>query len=276
MNKILCPVDFSKASLVALEFATRIAEKHSSSILLVHVITEEEYNIKLDKTQDDILEKIKTEVENKLQVLMNEINVNTWRDYDICSFRILYGDLDEQIINLGEEESMALIVMGTDGASDISEERMGSNTVKVISGSNIPVLSVPGNAAYSDFKRIVYGSELSEEDKMYLRQVINFAIPFDSRIYLIHVSEHEDRTKSIYAEYVEKIKSYFDYRKLSVEEFVTSEEVAIALEHTLNVHDANLLVLVHKSRNFLESLFHKSLTKKMSYLTNFPLLALRN
>lgn len=275
MNRILCPVDFSDACLTAVEFATKIAEKHSSSILLAHVITTEEYDLKLDENREGTLEEISREIEEKLQLLTGEVNVNAESDYDICTYKILYGELTEEIVELSKNENMSLIVMGTNGVSDIKEVRMGSNTVKIIDHAHIPVLSVPANTEYKDFSRIVYGSDLSEEDKSSLRQVINFAIPFDSRIYLVHVSESQEKKKGAYDKYVETINSYFHYKKLKVEEFVTSEEVAIALEHTLNVHDANMLVLVHKSRNLLENLFHKSLTKKMSYLTNFPLLALR-
>ena len=275
MNRILCPVDFSDACMTAVEFATKIAEKHSSSILLAHVITTEEYDDMLDENRDETLEKIHAEIEKKLQILTGEVNINTGSDYFICTYKILYGELTNEIVELSKKENVSLIVMGTNGASDINEVRMGSNTVKVINRSHIPVLSVPANTAYKDFSRIVYGSELSDEDKTILRQVINFAIPFDSRIYLVHVSESQGK-KDDYDKYVETINSYLNYKKLKVEEFVTSEDVAIALEHTLNVHDANLLVLVHKSRKLLENLFHKSLTKKMSYLTNFPLLALRN
>ena len=44
MKKILCPVDFSSTSLNALEFAVAIAKKFHSSITLVNVFTERDFN----------------------------------------------------------------------------------------------------------------------------------------------------------------------------------------------------------------------------------------
>jgi len=158
----------------------------------------------------------------------------------------------------------------------VNEARMGSNTVKIINKSKIPVLSIPANAEYHDFDRIVYGSEFNDQDKFMLQQVINFILPYNSHLYLVHVTENPEKDKELYKGYAEEIKSYINYHKLDVEEFATHEDVSIALEHTLNTHDAHLLVMVHRSRNLLENLFHRSLTKRMSYLTNFPLLALRN
>lgn len=276
MNRILCPLDFSEASLTALEFASRIAEKHSSSLKVVHVITSNEYNEKLVESGDVAFQLMREEVSTKLGAISLEINDASEHDYEICTHEILFGEFTEKLIETIQKENISMVVMGTYGAKDVNEAGMGSNTVKIINKSKIPVLSIPANAKYHDFDRIVYGSELDAEDKFMLKQVINFLLPFDSHLYLVHVTENTQKDKEEYQNYSEEIKSYINYHKLDVEEFATHEDVGIALEHTLNVHDAHLLVMVHRSRNLLENLFHRSLTKRMSYLTNFPLLALRN
>ena len=276
MNRILCPVDFSEASLTALEFATRIGERHGSSLKLIHVITPGEYNQVLSIEDGDEYEVLKKGIKSKLQVLCTEINDASKSDYEICTCEVLSGDLTDKVVEISESENISMIVMGTEGIKDMQEARMGSNTVNVITNSRIPVLAVPAGIQYHNFKRIVYGSELGDDDKLFLQQIINFAVPFDSRINIVHVSESSAGAKSEYDKYVDNVKSYFTYPKLRIEEFETTESISTALEHTMNVHDAHLLVLVHKSRNKLENLFHISLTRKMSYLTNFPLLALRN
>lgn len=276
MNRILCPIDFSDASLTALEYATRIAEKHGSSLKIVHVITSNEYNDKLVESGDEAFQIMRAEIGAKLGAISLEINDASEHDYDICTQEILYGDFTDRLVETIEKENMSMVVMGTYGAKDVSEARMGSNTVKIMDKSKIPVLSIPANAVYHDFDRIVYGSELDDDDKLMLKQVINFLIPYDSHLYLVHVTENPEKDKEAYKNYTEEIKSYINYKKLDVEEFATHEDVGIALEHTLNIHDAHLLVLVHRSRNLLSNLFHRSLTKRVSYLTNFPLLALRN
>ncbi len=276
MNRILCPVDFSEASLTALEFATKIAEKHGSSLSIIHVVTSSEYNDKLPESGAAAYQLMIEEIEYKLGALSLEINDATEHDYEICSYEVVSGDFTEKIIETIIDKNISMVVMGTYGVKDVNEASMGSNTVKIMNKSQIPVLSIPANAEYHDFDRIVYGSEFSEDDKIMLQQVINFAFPFDSHIYLVHVTENGEKDEKDYKDYVDEIQSFINYQKLDVEEFVTNEDVSIALEHSLNIHDAHLLVLVHKSRNILEELFHRSVTKKISYLTNFPLLALRN
>ena len=276
MNNILCPIDFSGASLTAIEFAGKIAKKHSSTVKMLHVITEVEYAENLSKSED-YYKNIEKKPAQKLKALADEINKNHSLGYELCSFEITEGDLIEKIADVTEAEKISLIVMGTTGVSDINEARVGSNTVKVIENTDIPVLCIPENIMFYAFKRIVYGSTFSSDDKEFFQSVVNFAVPFDSRIYVFHITNNNDAiSDENYQNYVSNMKSYFVYEKLGFEQFITDQETGIALEHLLHVHKAHLLILVHKRRNFIDSFFHKSLTKIMSYLTNFPLLVLRN
>lgn len=276
MNNILCPIDFSGASLTAIEFAGKIAKKHSSTVKMLHVITEVEYAENLSKSED-YYKNIEKKPAQKLKALADEINKNHSLGYELCSFEITEGDLIEKIADVTEAEKISLIVMGTTGVSDINEARVGSNTVKVIENTDIPVLCIPENIMFYAFKRIVYGSTFSSDDKEFFQSVVNFAVPFDSRIYVVHITNNNDAiSDENYQNYVSNMKSYFVYEKLGFEQFITDQETGIALEHLLHVHKAHLLILVHKRRNFIDSFFHKSLTKRMSYLTNFPLLVLRN
>ncbi len=276
MNNILCPIDFSAASLTAIEFAVKIANRHHSTVIMLHVITEDEYVTNLSESED-YYKHIEKEPAKKLKAMSDEINKAHSLDYELCSFEITEGDLIEKIADVTEAEKISLIVMGTTGVSDIDEARVGSNTVKVIERTNIPVLCIPENVMFYGFERIVYGSTFSSDDKEFLQSVVNFAFPFDSRIYVVHITNNKDSlSDENYQNYIQNMKSYFVYEKLGFEQFITDQETGIALEHLLHVHKAHLLILVHKRRNFINSFFHKSLTKRMSYLTNFPLLVLRN
>ena len=243
---------------------------------MLHVITEVEYAENLSKSED-YYKNIEKKPAQKLKALADEINKNHSLGYELCSFEITEGDLIEKIADVTEAEKISLIVMGTTGVSDINEARVGSNTVKVIENTDIPVLCIPENIMFYAFKRIVYGSTFSSDDKEFFQSVVNFAVPFDSRIYVVHITNNNDAiSDENYQNYVSNMKSYFVYEKLGFEQFITDQETGIALEHLLHVHKAHLLILVHKRRNFIDSFFHKSLTKRMSYLTNFPLLVLRN
>ena len=276
MNNILCPVDFSDASLTAVEFAVKIAKKHSTSIKLIHIITEAEYSRNLDKSQN-YYKNIEEEPGQKLKGMADEINDFANLEYEFCSYEVTEGDLIEKISWVTENDKISLIAMGTTGVSDVREARVGSNTVRVIERTTIPVICIPAGILYHNFDRIVYGSSFSGEDREFLQSILNFSLPFDARIYVVNITnEGSALDRDEYQNYVKDMDSYFSYDKLGFEQFVTDMETGAALEHMLHVRDAHLLILVHKSRNFIGSFFHKSLSKRMSYLTNFPLLVFRN
>ena len=276
MNSILCPVDFSSASLNALEYATRIALKHKSSIKLVHVVTEEEYNEQLAEDPERTVDHYKDAANERLSLIANEINTTEGLDYEMCRPEVATGELLENIEEISSDENISLIVMGTTGVTDIEEARVGSNTVAVIEKVDTPVLCIPDGISYSDFDRIVYGSTMEKVDREVLQPILNFAVPFDARIYVVHIAEEGKDEDEEYTSYVEEMKSYFVYEKLGFEQFSTDLETPIALEHVLNMHDADLLILVRRERSLFDRLFHRSVTKHMSYLTNFPLLVLHH
>lgn len=274
MNNILCPVDFSEASINALEYCVRIAEKHNSSVRLVHVITPGEYSDELGRDPDSVITNFEEKPELKLKMILDEINSEL--PQELSSMEVFEGDLIDKLKQVIEEESISLVVMGTAGVSDVEEARVGSNTVKLIEETEVPILCIPPSATYAPITNIVYGSEFTIDDKEHLQQIINFAYGFDARVTMIQITNTSSRNEKKYVEYTREMKSYFVYDKLTYEQFFTDEEIHIAMEHVLNEHNADLLILIHKKRNFFDSLFHKSLTKKMSYMTNFPLLVFRN
>ncbi len=274
MNNILCPIDFSDASLNAMEYAVRIGEVHHSSIKLVHIVTPEEYNERLINDPENAVKDFEKESLQKMNNLLQE--VASVSSIKMSSMEVLDGRLIEKLQHIIKDESISLVVMGTEGVNDIVEAQVGSNTLKLIEESEVPILCVPAHSGYKPIKKMVYGSEFSMDDKEYLQPIINFAYGFDARLIVSHITNTSGISEEEYNAYISKIKSYFVYEKLSFEQFNTEKDTHIALEHILNAHDADLLILVHKKRNFLKSLFHRSLTKRMSYMTNFPLLVLRN
>src|SRR5690606_32501850 len=156
MNKILCPIDFSNSSLNALEHAARIGEKHNADLTLLYVFTEEELNVLLEKSEENIkYDTWKERVENNFKALIDEVKATSIKNGLLdCKYLLKQGDLIDSIKEAVKEGGVNLIVMGTKGVSDITESYVGSNTVQMIEKSDCPVLCVPEKARYKKFKKI--------------------------------------------------------------------------------------------------------------------------
>ena len=273
MNKIVCPVDFSPTSLNAIEFASAIGEKFHSQITLLHVFTERDFNnIVGDEAVGKSFKTLMTMAKNKLNGLADEIN-EAYEGKLTCNARLELGELVDQLEDLHAEEDFDLIVMGTTGVSRVKGVFFGSNTEDVLENIKIPILCVPEKAEYRDFKKIVYASDFMEEDKVAIQEVISFATFFNARINVLHINLSDSDEK--YNQFVNELKSFIQYNKISFVNKQYDDDIGQGINEYVSEEDCDLLVVFRKQRSFVESIFHKSLTKILSFSTDKPLFVLK-
>ena len=275
MNKILCPVDFSETSLNAIEFAAEIGRKFRSTITLVHVFTEADFNkIVGEEHIGRSFKELLNMADAKMKQLADEIN-EEYKPKGIshCDYHVGLGDLVDRLLSFVEEEHYDLIVMGTTGISRIRGVFFGSNTEDVIEKARVPILCVPKNASFQGFNKIVYASDFMKEDRMAIQEVISFATVFDARISVLHINL--DDTDDKYKEFIEDLKSFIQYKKINFVNKNFKENIGLGIEEFMQEENSDLLVVFKKQRSFVGSIFHKSLTKTLSYSTDKPFFVLK-
>ena len=274
MQKILCPIDFSNTSLNALEFAARIGEKHQATLTLLYIFTEEEHKVLLRSNKDVSFDEWRLKTEEKLQGLIDEVKATSLKKgLRDCRFMLKQGDLVKGMKEAVAESGAHIIVMGTTGVSDITEAYVGSNTVQVIQKTTCPVLCVPEKASYKKFKKVVYATDYQEEDRRAVAQLLDFIAPFDAEVNVVHVTHHNRLfDQAIYEDFKHELKSYINYDKLTFTVEVYEEEINLGIDRYMIEQNAELLVLLTQERTFFEKLFTQSLSKRMSYFVDYPLL----
>lgn len=273
MNKIICPVDFSTPSLNAIEFAVEIGKKFHSQITLFHVFTERDFNKIVGKDSvGKSFKELMAMAKNRLQRLADNINEDCAGQLN-CLIQLELGELNDKLIEAINIEGHDLLVMGTTGVSRTDGVFFGSNTEEVISEVKIPTLCVPQEASFSDFKKIVYASDFMKEDKQAIQEVISFATVFNARISVLHINLGDSDKE--YNEFVDDLKSFIQYNKISFVNKKFKDNIGMGIEEYMHDENSDLLVVFRKQRNFMESIFHKSLTKILSYSTDKPLFVLK-
>ncbi|MGM0378307.1 MAG: universal stress protein [Bacillota bacterium] len=152
-KKILVPVDGSKASLKAYDYAKEIATKFEAEITLIHVkhtfdqpfYYQSGYDLE-DVDVDEMIKKYEKESdypENFLNAIGNKIMDNAkkyFEDTDVeIATEILQGRPAHKIIEFAENNDFDVIVMCTHGMSIPRRFTLGSITNKVVHNSKIPV-----------------------------------------------------------------------------------------------------------------------------------------
>lgn len=192
MKKILIPVDFSKASMMAFDVAFDIAKKYGAEIVAMNVveeITTESYKITGEWHKADWEDRIYTyellkKSSAQLEKLVKDPNYSAVK----ITGELRVGNPYHGITTIITEKKVDLVVMGTRGHTKLDEMVIGTNTEKVVRLSRCPVLTVHRKPATMDFKNVVYATAMSPEEEVFSRIVKRTQNVYDSTIHLVRIN----------------------------------------------------------------------------------------
>ena len=267
MKKILVPTDFSENAILAIDYAIALANQFGSTLTLLNLykvysstgmfISVEHY-MKEDAAEHML--RLMTTIEKHL---VNGAMVET---------KIIRGDAVDVIAELADKSDYDLVVMGRQGASGLREQLFGSTTIGVIRKAETPVLVVPVDCRYKPFKTIVLA--LDQKGISYsgrLSALLQIAKAYEAKIHIFH-KDDGDSDKGMDPSinlYFEGIDHSFHY-ELEVDNLVES------INQFAEDYGANLLCLIRREREFLQKIFHKSVTKREILSSTVPLLILHD
>lgn len=171
-NKILVPIDFSATSILALHHACFLAKLTKGEVVLTHIIQKnhEAYNILQTEINMDIdLTDVEANTQNRLEELAKELH----KEYGIIVHALIStGNISIEIVKICNNQKCGLIVMGTQGYSAIEMVFIGSNTLKVLGASKVPIMSVRTITNKTGYRNIV----IPIDSSLHSRQKVNLAI----------------------------------------------------------------------------------------------------
>jgi universal stress protein A len=143
-KRILCPVDFSEASLKGLEYALAMAKEADSELLLMHVIEGlPDLPHWRQPTDPAILEYLRLSKEHAISRLRSIVPVDA-RTWCHPQELLMTGKPYEEILRVSREQDVHLIVIGVHGRKPIDLMFFGSTTNHVIRTATCPVLTLRG------------------------------------------------------------------------------------------------------------------------------------
>lgn len=264
MSKILCPVDFSNSSLVAIEYAATLAKIVGAGILLLHV--EPEYMVSLKEGDN------KKGIEGSIEGRLKEIAQQVQQEFQMpCEYRFDFADLALDVNEIASSPDVGLIVMGTNGTSDLAEYYLGSTTYQVSKQTNCSLLSIPENTTVRPPSELVFAVEQPTEGHERILDVITFARTFDANITILHVDK-KDEQNYIDDEFKNKLLGTLENTEWI--NFVELEEndVPLQIRNFMNNKPNSVLAVLTHDLPTWQKLFHNSLTKEMLELAEFPVL----
>jgi len=144
-QKILCPTDFSDASLCGIKMAAEMVKKFDSEVILLNVHKPiphlpsprmEASDITFDVTGYE--KAIIADAENSMEEIKNTI---LGEDANV-KLLVHIGHPAKEILKVAEEEKVEAIFIATHGRTGLSKIMFGSVAQRIIRKANCPVLSI--------------------------------------------------------------------------------------------------------------------------------------
>lgn len=141
-KRILCPVDFSDASLRALKYATSMAQEADGQLTVLHVVAHEfEYTSGLEHDSGMTIGDFLKEREAALQRRLQEIVAGAPEFCRVDSL-MTHGKPWREVLRVAAEAQSDLIVMGVQGRGTTDIMFFGSTTQHVVREASCPVLTL--------------------------------------------------------------------------------------------------------------------------------------
>ncbi|WP_430612434.1 universal stress protein [Flavobacterium sp. JP2137] len=272
MKKILFPTDFSDTANNALVYALKMAENRNATLYVLHayempVISATANPMMIQDVYKTIelgrFENFKDQVPPIRQIA---------EKHDLghipMHFILEEGYLNSILKKIIKDENIDMVVMGTSGLSGFEKKILGSNTANAISTLTVPVLSVPHDAVYKSINAIAFTTVFDHQDDAALTRLLPIAERNNAVIKCLHVS-NDGITEA--SEVAQTWKQKYSGQPVEFH-FISSKETEKSIFEFIDKEQIDLIASVTRNRNFFEKIFTSSLTKKLTYHTNIPVL----
>jgi len=280
-NKILIPTDFSGNAWNALDYALNLFKEDKCTFYLLnafqlyHFTTD---SLILPEPGEQEYEKVREESEIGLEKLIDGIAMKSdnpnHRFETISTYNSVLDAVKETVYN----KDISLIIMGTKGKTDAPNTIFGSKAVNIMEKIQYcPVLVVPEVAIFLAEKKreIVFATDFkSLFNNKELEPLISIAKGIKAPIRILHILENERLTpeqesnKDVLRESLKEVVSTFHT--------LTHIKVGAGVHSFIESRGSEMLALIHKKHNVLNSIFSKSLVHEVGYRPKVPVLALHD
>ncbi len=284
IKNILVPIDFSKYSVNAAQYAVHVARQKNARITLVHAYFNPVTNplcydnfYTFPSNVADALHEIEENANEKMKSLLEQLELymkeNQIEGVKLAN-KLIGGIAEEAILEFAETGQFDLIILGSRGRA-LSDYWFGSFTLNIMEKAKIPVMAIPEEASYKEttFKRLMYATDFDKSDGMAIRKLLNIARPLDVQIFVVHIdvtSENPfinydlDHFKDKYIGRLEEVEMKFDLIKNT--NLIQGIETYIAEKHI------DILAVTTHKRNLITSLLRPSIAKELLFEIHIPLL----
>ncbi len=286
IRRILVPVDMSEASVNACSYALGIAHKLKAEIKLLYAffnpvmsadpyLESSTYNVQMESIIGNIANEARKQMQDLKRTLQKQAEMENLGKIRI-GMSLERGITENVILNYIENYKPGVVVMGTRGKGHSLTHYIGSVTRRIMERSEVPVLAIPEKSTYwgiNYVNRVMYATNFDEHDFVSLRKLMTLVRPFNMKIHCVHIySGESDPFDQARMEALKKhFKSEYEDYNITCSMLMHTDTIQ-GFEDYIEKNEIDLIALTTHKRGIIERLFNPSITRRMLFHSNIPLL----
>ncbi len=273
-KNFLVPIDFRPESEMALEYAAFIANKVGATLHLIYVLEEESPLLKLvlkDEQRDMILRGASDKLDDAAGKVLTAKNIP-------FTTAIKQGKVYKMIIETASEVKADFIFMGRTDSSDMMKNFAGTNTMHIIKGADVPVITLRKKPEYFGCAHIILPLDLTKQTLKQAETAVAVARMLDARLTILSVLQEDSKGKEIkYISKLDEIRT--NLRKLEVDCDVkliknSTDAPNIILNDAVRELEGDLVMISTQQELHISEYFVGSVAQDIINRSDFPVMSI--
>jgi nucleotide-binding universal stress UspA family protein len=205
---LLCPIDFSEQSRVALRYATALAEHFAARLMLLTV----EHPLLVDPFEGsgpgNGRRQVMADIAAQVRLFAEKVWPPHIADAAEIDIRVAVGQPAPEILRAAAETNAELIVMSSRGSTGFRKLFLGSTTERVLRDTKVPVLVTPDSEPPSTVeemahraRRVIAAVDFSGASPRQVSVAAGIAAALAAPLVLMHVIEPVRAPERLRAQY---------------------------------------------------------------------------
>jgi nucleotide-binding universal stress UspA family protein len=276
MKTILFPTDFSENATHAARYAGMLAKLYEANLVLLHVhhipmVPQSNHSFEVRNAISLNEKGAKEDLEVFTKQFIHDSNLPAER----ITQQVEYGFAAEKIVEIARTLKADMIVMGTQGASDMMDKWLGTHAQEVMKTAECPVFTIPKKVAINYPQRILYAADFLGDEILATEKLLYMAKPLGASCKVVHIHENfEPNIGHIVEETIKELEEKFKDEDITVQQF-NREDIIEGLEGYMKTYKPDVLAMAIHEKSFLENIFDTSITRHFIQEAKLPMLTFK-
>ena len=280
MKTFLFSTDFSATATHAIQYGCSIADQINANILLCNAVLAPAESPQVGlcvwpiEESDTFLKDSLDQLKRLAALIGHKTKNGSFKPNITCITEA--GTVYNVIQHIIKDDPIDLVVIGTSETSIPDTFLLGDQARMLIDESTRPLLLVPPSAEITPVKKIAFATDFKDlkRDMDCIYTLISLVRPLNAEILLTHIHDGEIQSpefEQTVQMMINELSEKANYPHICFKAFENSS-TGSGLEWLCLHGQIDILAMVHRSHNFIDSLFRGSQTQKMAGHLPIPLL----